>query len=158
MRGYPARGRYDKPVEETALVLPPLGGEHPALSCTWRRASFSQDLLGGQRPEGSALEDCRARLQGQPGLRFVFRWGGAFLFNVKGVMADVAPEMVGTLWSIGETPQELGELVTADDAEKRQRSVQQGRLPQPSGRRSATNVDGAVLHHSNGTEYTASAL
>ncbi|CAE7773870.1 unnamed protein product, partial [Symbiodinium sp. CCMP2456] len=63
----------------------------------------------------------RQALRGKPGLSLLFRWEAAFVFNVKGILSDIAADVIGPIHLVdgsldsGEA-RYLGELLTVEDA------------------------------------------
>eukprot|EP00929_Paragymnodinium_shiwhaense_P074635 TRINITY_DN38204_c0_g3_i1.p1 TRINITY_DN38204_c0_g3~~TRINITY_DN38204_c0_g3_i1.p1 ORF type:complete len:2282 (+),score=602.47 TRINITY_DN38204_c0_g3_i1:73-6918(+) len=114
-------GWHEAPMEEESLALAPdMDGEERAIAQTWRRWSFYRALpsaLARQRSADDDLLTCREALRGRAGLRLLFRWSNASIFSVKGVLSDVARDMVGTLvCSVNGAPTDIGRLLTADEA------------------------------------------
>ncbi|CAE7204717.1 prsA [Symbiodinium natans] len=120
-------GRYQAPSCEVHMHLPNMVGEEADMTRTWRRWSFAHSLppalshLAEAQDEAEQLQLKRQALRGKPGLRLLFRWEGAFIFNVKGILSDIAGDMIGPIHlvdgSLGtEEARYLGELLTSDDA------------------------------------------
>eukprot|EP00913_Durusdinium_trenchii_P016530 g15536.t1 len=120
-------GRYKPPACEASIHLPNLVGEEGDVARTWRRWSFAHSLppalshLAEAQDEAEQLQQKRLALQGQPGLRLLFRWEGAFVFNIKGILSDISGDMVGPINLVdgsidSDSRMKLGNLLTLDEA------------------------------------------
>lgn len=119
-------GRYRPPACEASIHLPNLVGEEGDVTRTWRRWSFAHSLppalthLAEAQEEAEQLQQKRRALDRQAGLRLLFRWEGAFVFNVKGILSDISGDMIGPInlvdGSTDTQPKQLGDLLTTDDA------------------------------------------
>lgn len=112
-----AAGWYDPPPDDQAVVMEPILGEQAAMSSTWRRWSFAASLPPTLMDRGqNELGEIRTKLWKSGGLRLLFSWRDCFVFSLKGLVSDVARDMVGPLILCGDVRKRVGVLLTSDDA------------------------------------------